>query len=571
MNAPTESGTVPVDDVIVSVVPGPENIEIQDQIADGISALSRALVAEPASVMQKLADTAMRLTQAQSCGVSLLDERGGQFRWVVTGGEFQRYVRGTMPRDFSPCGTVLDRGEALVMLDPVRHYPAIAQLSPPVRAVMLVPLSENDRLIGTLWVVKHSDEEPFTAADLAAAKALAGFASSVFQAASLITKLRLEEQNTGRLLSQSETARRLLETGFQQAPGFVAFLRGREHVFELVNEAYMRLVGQRELVGKRVFDALPETRAQGFEELLDRVYASGQAHVGRDVKIDLTDEKGEHHARYVDFVYQPLFDDGGQVAGIFVQGNDVTTQHHALCQLQQAIEVKENFLTLLSHELKNPLSSVRMAASLMRHTSGKDDPRQVRAVEILNNQTSVLARLVDDLVDVETVRTGKLTLDVEPVSLQDVVQMAVESMQMYIGLRGHRLDVILGDDPIFVKGDSVRLCQVFTNLLSNAAKYSPEGSVIVLSVRSRADETVVIDVRDDGIGITKEFLPRIFDMYVQAPKPGVFHRGGLGLGLALVKQLVEMHDGTIEATSDGLGRGTCFTITLPSGADFTST
>lgn len=546
MNAPDESGTVSVDDVIVNVEPGPENLDHKVPIAEGISTLSRALVTEPASVMQKLADTAMRLTHAQSCGVSLLEEVGQQFRWVVTGGEFQRYVRGTMPRSSSPCGTVLDRGQALVMKDPVRHYAAIAQLSPPVRALILVPLSENDRLIGTLWVIKHSDEHPFTSADLESTKALAGFASSVFQAASLITKLRLQEQNAGHLLMQSETARRLLETGFRQAPGFIALLRGRTHVFELVNEAYMRLVGKRDLVGRPVFDALPETRAQGFEELLDRVYATGQAHVGRDVKVDLIDEQGVLHTRYVDFVYQPLFDDGGQVSGIFVQGNDVTAQHDAMSQLQQAIEAKENFLSVLSHELRNPLSSVRMAASLMRHTTGKDDPRQVRAVEILSNQTSVLARLVDDLVDVETVRTGKLALNVEPVRLQEVVQMAVESMQMYIGLRGHRLELVLGDEPIFLKGDSVRLCQVFTNRLSNAAKYSPEGGDIVLSIRSRAHDAVVIDVRDNGIGIPKEFLPRIFDMYVQAPKQGVSYPGGLGLGA-------------------------CFTITLPTDADITST
>lgn len=551
---------VPLDDVIFDIE-GPECDELPPEVAQGLLALSRTLLAEPKAVMQELVETAMRLATAESCGVSLLEENGERFRWVATCGEFAQYLHATMPRNFSPCGTVLDRKQALMMRDPVRHFPYIAELTPPVQTVLLVPFAQNNTLIGTIWVVRHLPDVPFSARDLRAITALAEFASSIFQAASQLMRLRQDEVQAEKLLAKSEAARRLLETGFHQAPGFVAILRGEDHVFELANEAYMRLVGKRELIGRPVFEAIPAAQDQGFEILLDNVYKTGEAYVGTDARLEFKDELGQDYVRYVDFVYQPMFNEEGHVVGILVQGNDITQQHHALNQLQYESETKEKFLSVLSHELRNPLSSIRLSALILRRTTGKDDPRQVRAVHTLENQTSVMLRLVDDMVDVQSIRTGKLQLDIDDVLLQDVFAMAVEAMQHYISLRGHTLEVEVGDEPIFVRGDGVRLVQVFTNLLSNAAKYSPEGTLIKL-LAERNGDVVVVQVRDEGIGIAKDFLPRVFDMYVQAPKSDAFHQGGLGLGLSLVRQLVELHKGTIFAHSEGLGKGSCFKITL---------
>lgn len=553
---------VPLNEVICDLE-NSDGVEPHPDVAEGLLTLSRTLLAEPRAVLQELVETAKRLAKADSCGVSLLDENGENFRWVATSGAFSQYLHATLPRHFSPCGVVLDRKKALMMLDPDRHFPYIAELTPPVHTVLLVPFSQNNSLIGTIWVVRHSPGAPFTKRDLNAVSAVAEFASSLFQAASQLTEVRRGEEKAEKLLAQSETARRLLQTGFQQSPGFVAVLRGEDFVFELANEAYMQLVGVRDLVGKRLVDALPALEGQGFEMLLASVFRTGKAHVGNDVRVDLTDEEGSPYTRYVDFVYQPLTNGDGKVVGILVQGHDVTKQHHAFSQLRQESETKEKFLSVLSHELRNPLASIRLSALLLRTTSGKEDPRQVRAVQILENQTSVMLRLVDDMVDVQSIRTGKLQLHVDDVLLQDVFAMAVEAMQQYISLRGHTLELQVGEEPIYARGDSVRLVQVFTNLLSNAAKYSPEGSVIHLCAEPDGDDTVVVRVQDEGIGIAKDFLPRIFEMYIQAPKTDAFHQGGLGLGLALVRQLVELHKGTITAHSDGLGKGSCFTVRLP--------
>jgi signal transduction histidine kinase len=550
-----------VDDVIVEVAtstsegPHPE-------IGTALLALSKALKDEPRAVMRLLVESAMSLTSAQSCGISLLEASEKSFRWVATCGEFEQYLNSELPREFSPCGTVLDRQHALLMTRPERYYGYVADIKPPVHTLLLVPFCQDDKLVGTIWVVKHTPGETFDSRDLQSVKALADFASAIFESASLVSRLRKDEERAGLMLQKSEDSRRLLEVGFQHAPGFFALLRGEKHVFELANEAYARLVGKSELVGKSVLEAIPELAGQGFDALLDRVFKTGEPYVGADVKVDLVDAEGTPYVRYVDFVYQPLLDQEHSVIGIFIQGNDVTQQHLAIQQLQVENDNKEKFLSVLSHELKNPLSSIRLAAQLLRHTHGKDDARQQKATLTLDNQTAVLSRLVNDLVDVESIRVGKFQLDVEDVRLQSVFASAIESTQQHIAFRGHTLEVLVGNDPLLVRGDVIRLVQVFTNLLTNASKYSAEGSNIVIKASS-VDGVVVTEVVDEGIGIESDFLPHIFDVYTQAQKTDAFHRGGMGLGLALVRQLVELHQGSVVAKSGGLGKGASFIVTLP--------
>lgn len=560
MQAATQA---PLDDIIVAVEHLEDGHEKGSELANGLLALSNTLLEDPGSVLRELVQTAARLTGAASCGISLLDETEKHFKWVAIEGALSPYLNGTMPRDFSPCGVVLDRKQALMMREPVRHYPYIAGLNPPVHTVLLVPFSQNAQLIGTIWIVSHVEGESFHSGHLKAVSALAEFASSIFHAASQLTQLRRNEDKAEKLLAQSESARRLLEIGFHQAPGFVALLRGKEQEFELVNEAYMQVVGKRDLVGKRVFEAIPALRGQGFESLLDTVFETGRAHIGTDVKVDLADEHGAMVSRYVDFVYQPLFADDGSVVGIFVQGHDVTKQHRAISELQKENENKETFLSVLSHELRSPLSSIKMAEMVLKRTTGKDDPRQLRALQTLENQIAVMSRLVNDLVDAASIRSGKLHLQWAELALQDVFNMALETVQEPISARGQRLEIHAGEAPIHLRGDFIRLVQVVTNLLSNAAKYSPEGSLIQLDARATAAGKVVIEVRDEGIGIAKDFLPHIFDQYSQASKPAVHTHGGLGLGLSLVRQLVELHHGTITAQSEGMGRGSRFTVSLP--------
>jgi signal transduction histidine kinase len=551
-----------LEDILVPIEPTRAAHAADFTLAQGLLSLAKTLSAEPGAVVGHLVETAMRLTGAESAGISLLDPLSGDhFKWVATAGGFARYLHGTLPRHFSPCGAVFDQGRALMMRDPVRLYPYIGELHLPVRMVLLVPFSQDGVPIGTLWIVRHSSDAAFTQDDLSASTALAELAALIFENAATLATLRRQEAQGRQLLAQSESARRLLDGYFRRAPGFIALLRGEDHIVELANESYQRLVGKRDLVGRPIFDAAPEIKGQGFEGLLREVYASGQPHVGRGVKLVVLDEHQQTATRYVDFVYQPVVEEGDhRVSGIFVQGHDVTEQHLALARLAQADANKESFLALLSHELRNPMSSIRLAAMLLKHTNGKDDPRQQRSIRTLENQTNILARLVDDMVDASSIRSGKFQLQLEDLVLQDVLAAALEATQPLIAQRGHVLEVQVSEQALPVRGDGTRLGQVFINLLSNAAKYSPDGSSILLRAHA-VDGQAVVDVQDTGIGIAQDFIPRLFEMYSQAPSAK--GQGGLGLGLSLARQFVERHGGDIAAHSDGPGRGARFTVTLP--------
>lgn len=232
--------------------------------------------------------------------------------------------------------------------------------------------------------------------------------------------------------------------------------------------------------------------------------------------------------------------------------------------LAQADRRKNEFLALLGHELRNPLASVRNALALL----GPDDPdpETVRwARDLMGRQVRQMVRLVDDLLDLSRIMQGKLTLRRERVELAAVVADAVETARPAIDSRRHELTVSLPGEPVALDADPIRLAQALTNLLNNAAKYSEPGGRIALAAR-REGPDVVLGVRDSGLGIAPEMLPRIFDLFMQEGRSSEWSQGGLGVGLALVKRLVEMHGGIVEARSEGLGRGSEFVVRLPASA-----
>jgi signal transduction histidine kinase/ActR/RegA family two-component response regulator len=323
---------------------------------------------------------------------------------------------------------------------------------------------------------------------------------------------------------------------FAQAPGIMAVLRGPEHVFELTNQSYMQLVGHRQIVGKRAREALPEIVGQGFLELLDRVYATGEPFVGHALPVRLQREPdGPLEERYIDFVYQPIRDESGAVSGIFVEGSDVTARKLVEDELRAANRQKDQFLAMLAHELRNPLAPIMTAAQLLR--LGRLDPRSAaNASEIIVRQAEHMTDLVNDLLD--------------------------EQVRPLIDARRHALTLQLSGPPAHVTGDRTRLVQVISNILNNAAKYTAPGGRIVLAVTVE-DERVTVAVRDNGVGIAPEVLPYIFDLFTQAERTPDRSQGGLGIGLALVKSLAALHGGTVLARSEGLGQGSEFSICLP--------
>jgi signal transduction histidine kinase len=226
-----------------------------------------------------------------------------------------------------------------------------------------------------------------------------------------------------------------------------------------------------------------------------------------------------------------------------------------LADLEVANRAKDEFLAMLGHELRNPLAPIMTALRLMRE---KGEPHTPREQEIIERQVIHLMRLVDDLLDVERIARGKVELRREIVDVAEVVAKAVEMAGDLLEKRHHRLEIACEHDRIFCNADPVRLSQVVANLLTNAAKYTDPGGQISLVV-SATDDEVVLKVRDNGIGISAELLPRVFDLFEQGERPV----GGLGLGLALVRNLTLLHGGRVDATSDGPGRGSEFTIRLP--------
>jgi signal transduction histidine kinase/CheY-like chemotaxis protein len=237
-------------------------------------------------------------------------------------------------------------------------------------------------------------------------------------------------------------------------------------------------------------------------------------------------------------------------------------------QLADADTRKDEFLAMLAHELRNPLAPIRNALHLVRLGS-QETRREVRkAHDIIDRQVDNLVRLVDDLLDVSRITRGKIQLKKECVDLAEVVARAVEGSRPLIDARRHTLEVTLPPDPVPVDADPVRLAQVLWNLLNNAAKYTPEGGRIALTVerasgaRSLPDEAVV-RVRDTGVGIPAEMLPRVFDLFTQIDRTLDRAEGGLGIGLTLVRRLTELHGGTVQAISEGTGKGSEFVIRLP--------
>jgi PAS domain S-box-containing protein len=496
---------------------------------------------------------------------------------------------------------------------------------------------------------------------------------------------------------QRLSARQAFLTGlFDQAPGFMAVLRGPDHVFELVNEAYVRLVARADLVGRPVRDALPDVEGQGFFQLLDQVRESGMPFVGRGLPVELCDGDGPRTI-YVDFVYQPIRDASGQVEGIFVQGADVTdrvvalsalreselrfrtiadlvpqmiwstlpdgchdyynkgwydftgvprgstdgeawsgmfhpddqerararwrhslatgepyeieyrlrdregqyqwvlgralpvrdetgrivrwmgtcTEIHELKRVQQMLEQsqaalrtadrqKDQFLAMLAHELRNPLAPIATAAQLLK--LAPDRPGSVRqAAEIIERQAAHMRNLVEDLVDVSRVTRGLVTLQVRPVRLADMVAAAVEQTAPLVQRRRHRLDVRDAAPGLELAADPTRLTQILTNLLNNAAKYTPPGGFIVVETACEGAESVV-RVRDTGVGMDAALLARVFELFAQAEATPDRREGGLGVGLALARSLAQLHGGELTATSPGPGQGSTFELRLPLAA-----
>jgi PAS domain S-box-containing protein len=257
----------------------------------------------------------------------------------------------------------------------------------------------------------------------------------------------------------------------------------------------------------------------------------------------------------------PIRSPDGNVVGAVLVFRDITERKKVEEALKEVDRRKDDFIALLAHELRNPLAPLRNGLQVIR-LGGSDANSVAQARAMMERQLGHMVRLIDDLLDISRISRNKMDLRRSRVLLADVVASAVEAARPLIDAAGHELSVALPPEPVFLDADLTRLAQVFSNLLTNSAKYTERGGHIRLAAERRG-ENVLVSVRDNGIGIPTDALPNIFDMFSQVGRSIERSAGGLGIGLALVKALVEMHGGSVTVRSDGEGKGSTFTVKLP--------
>lgn len=384
-----------------------------------------------------------------------------------------------------------------------------------------------------------------------------------------ISAQKMAELEREHLLRQVQAAHEQMTNIFQKAPAFMCTLSGPYHIFENVNKNYSQLIGERDVIGKTVGEGLPEIIEQGYVQILDDVYRTGDSFVAKDAHVMLQRRAdGPQEERILDFVYLPLKDADENVYGILVHGIDSTERKRAedglrklATELSQSNQHKTEFLAILAHELRNPLAPIRNGLEVLRFTG--DDPVAFSKVrDMMQRQVDQMVHLIDDLLDIARISNGKLELKKERVALSKIVGHAIETSMPIINANQHALTVDTPEQAVFLNADHMRLSQVLGNLLTNAAKYTPTGGQITLLVQIHNGD-LVIAVTDNGIGIPAESLPTIFAMFTQVGLNMSRAQGGLGIGLSLVDRLVDMHGGTVTVQSEGVGKGSTFTVRLP--------
>jgi PAS domain S-box-containing protein len=360
----------------------------------------------------------------------------------------------------------------------------------------------------------------------------------------------------------------------RHAPVAAALLIGADLVFHIANRRYCNLMGCSDVEGKTFAQAFPELRDSKLVRGLQKVLASGRNCTVEEFPLAIARANASSVERFFTFGMEPFQVEHGEIGGVILIAHDITEhvlarkaleqasreRENLLIELTRANRTKDEFLAMLGHELRNPLSPIVTALELMRL---RGDTSTAREQRLIKRQVDHLVRLVDDLLDIARLTRGKIDLKIERVDIAQVVTKAIEMASPLLEQHRHKLVTRIAHS-LYVDGDSVRLAQVFSNLLTNAARYTEADGEIVLSAAAE-NGMIAVSVQDNGIGIPQDMIEHIFDLFYQGGRGIDRSEGGLGIGLALVKNLVELHEGSVEARSAGKGRGSEFIVRLPFG------
>lgn len=425
-----------------------------------------------------------------------------------------------------------------------------------LRSYIAVPLRRGDDVIGVISLAMAESGRRYDAGDLDVAIRLADRASTAIEKAHMFREIQ-----RGRIAIAEERDR--LVQIISTLPIAVAVMRGPDLVFEIVNGPFERTFGGRSLHGLRQADLGPNTsdRVARLRAILETGVPSEFTELA--VTYDW-DGSGNPTLRYFDGGMAPMRAASGEIDGVISYSTDVTErvigrQHLEVARktAEQANRVKDEFLAMLGHELRNPLAPILTALDLM----------QLRAPEVFERERTVIqrqvrhvVRLVDDLLDISRITRGTLELHREDLDIVETIGKAIEIASPLLEERNHEL-VTSYARGLIVNGDGVRLAQVIANLLTNAAKFTERGGTISVSA-VREGNRIAVRVADSGVGIEVDVIPHVFEQFFQSRQAIDRAQGGLGLGLAIVRTLVELHGGTVEAASAGPGKGSEFTVWL---------
>ncbi|MBV8358997.1 MAG: response regulator [Deltaproteobacteria bacterium] len=608
-----------------------------------LTALAQSLADSPRMILQTLVDKTLEVLRAGSAGVSLLTKDGKRFYWAAIAGQWSPHRGGGTPRDFGPCGDVLDRNAPLLFTHWERRYPYLAEATPLAEEGLLVPFRVAGKPVGTIWVIAHDANQQFDAEDLRLLESLARFASAAYQvmesleaieerraALNLLEdavnsqrmaeeanrKLREEIVQRQRVQEALECSEQLLSVEAQALArlnesswrlwrcqnlreGLSEMLRAvlellgadKGHA-QLLNPNGILTIGAQHGFDREFLEHFREVSAE-HDSACGRALKSGQTVIIEDVDADTSYESLRpiaHAESYRAVISTPLIAGDGILQGVLTMyfssvrhPNDQELRRLDLyirqasdfihrCKTEDALRaseaalreqdrLKNEFLALLGHELRNPLAPIYNTSELLSRTIG-EQPQVQAGLDVIRRQTKQLTRMVEDLLDVARITQGRITLQRETVELSSVISQGIETVAPLLGEKQHQLSIVSSWRPLHVYGDAARLAQCISNLLSNAAKYTDPGGRIRIETREEGP-FAIIEVADNGCGISEALLPRVFELFVQGDQTLDRARGGLGIGLQVVKKLVEMHGGEVSAFSGGTGKGATFQIRLP--------